>query len=64
MIPLTVAKNGDGPTALFTGANHGDEYEGPIALNDLSNKVDIDKIEGHSHRANCRLFLNRTFTHV
>ncbi len=34
MIPLTVAKNGNGPTALFTGANHGDEYVGPIALND------------------------------
>ncbi len=46
MIPLTVAKNGDGPTALFTGANHGDEYEGPITLIDLSNKIDINKIEG------------------
>ena len=32
MIPVTVVKNGDGPTALFTGANHGDEYEGPIAV--------------------------------
>ena len=26
-IPITVAKNGKGPTILFTGANHGDEYE-------------------------------------
>ena len=25
-------KNGRGPTALITGGNHGDEYEGPIAL--------------------------------
>ena len=32
MVPVTVIKNGEGPTALFTGANHGDEYEGPIAL--------------------------------
>jgi N-alpha-acetyl-L-2,4-diaminobutyrate deacetylase len=32
MIPVTVVKNGEGPTALLTGANHGDEYEGPIAL--------------------------------
>ena len=31
LIPITVAKNGDGPTALLTGGNHGDEYEGPIA---------------------------------
>ena len=32
MIPITVIKRGEGPTALFTGANHGDEYEGPVAL--------------------------------
>lgn len=31
-IPLMVAKRGDGPTVLLTGANHGDEYEGPLAL--------------------------------
>ena len=29
MISLTVVKNGKGATALLTGANHGDEYEGP-----------------------------------
>jgi len=46
MIPLTVAKNGPGATALFTGANHGEEYEGPIALNDLCNRIDINKIQG------------------
>ena len=46
MIPITVAKNGSGATALFTGANHGEEYEGPIALNDLCNNIDIDKIKG------------------
>jgi N-alpha-acetyl-L-2,4-diaminobutyrate deacetylase len=34
MIPITVIKNGIGPSALLTGANHGDEYEGPIALMD------------------------------
>ena len=28
MIPLAVIRNGSGPTALFTGGNHGDEYEG------------------------------------
>ena len=35
MIPLCVIKNGDGPTALLTGANHGDEYEGPIIYKSL-----------------------------
>jgi N-alpha-acetyl-L-2,4-diaminobutyrate deacetylase len=36
MIPICVIKNGDGPTALLTGGNHGDEYEGPIALQNLA----------------------------
>ena len=36
MVPVTVIRNGDGPTALLTGANHGDEYEGPIALQELA----------------------------
>lgn len=31
-IPIMVAKRGQGPTLLLTGANHGDEYEGPVAL--------------------------------
>ena len=36
MIPVTVIRRGEGPTALLTGGNHGDEYEGPIALFDLA----------------------------
>lgn len=31
-IPIAVLKRGEGPTVLLTGGNHGDEYEGPIAL--------------------------------
>ena len=46
MIPITVAKNGDGPCALLTGANHGEEYEGPIALNDLANRIRQSDIKG------------------
>jgi len=46
MIPITVAKSGDGPTVLLTGGNHGDEYEGPIALFDLARKIDADEISG------------------
>ena len=46
MIPITVAKNGDGPTALFTGGNHGDEFEGPIALWDLAQSINSDDLSG------------------
>lgn len=46
MIPITVIANGDGPTALLTGANHGDEYEGPIALQDLAVSLKPDDIRG------------------
>ena len=42
IIPITVAKNGVGPTILFTGANHGDEYEGPVALFDLANEFKVE----------------------
>jgi N-alpha-acetyl-L-2,4-diaminobutyrate deacetylase len=46
MIPITVAKNGGGPTALLTGGNHGDEYEGPIALFDLAQSLDAAVLSG------------------
>jgi N-alpha-acetyl-L-2,4-diaminobutyrate deacetylase len=46
MIPITVAKNKEGPTILFTGANHGDEYEGPVALFDLARKIKAEDLAG------------------
>ena len=46
VIPITVAKNGQGPTVLFTGANHGDEYEGPVALFDLANQIKAKDLSG------------------
>jgi len=46
MIPIAVAKRGQGPTALLTGANHGDEYEGPIALFNLADELDLDRVSG------------------
>ncbi len=46
MIPITVVHNGPGPTALLTGANHGDEYEGPVALQDLALTLTPDDIKG------------------
>ena len=46
MIPITVIRNGEGPTALLTGANHGDEYEGPVALQDLALRLSPEKVTG------------------
>jgi N-alpha-acetyl-L-2,4-diaminobutyrate deacetylase len=46
MIPVTVARNGEGPTVLLTGANHGDEYEGPVALMDLAASIDAKMLSG------------------
>jgi N-alpha-acetyl-L-2,4-diaminobutyrate deacetylase len=46
MIPITVIRNGSGPTALMTGANHGDEYEGPIALQSLARDLAPEAITG------------------
>ncbi|NND42889.1 MAG: N-alpha-acetyl diaminobutyric acid deacetylase DoeB [Silicimonas sp.] len=46
MIPITVIANGDGPTALLTGGNHGDEYEGPIALQELAVSLRPEDIRG------------------
>jgi N2-acetyl-L-2,4-diaminobutanoate deacetylase len=46
MIPIAVIKNGEGPTALLTGANHGDEYEGPIALLKLANSLQPSEVNG------------------
>ena len=46
MIPLAVIGNGNGPTALFTGGNHGDEYEGPLALYELARTLDPKEMSG------------------
>lgn len=46
MIPITVVRNGAGPTALLTGGNHGDEYEGPVALFDLARGLDPARVSG------------------
>lgn len=46
MIPITVIRRGVGPTVLLTGANHGDEYEGPVALVKLANSLSADEIRG------------------
>jgi len=46
MIPICVAKGGKGPTALLTGANHGEEYEGPVALMELAQTITAAGLNG------------------
>jgi N-alpha-acetyl-L-2,4-diaminobutyrate deacetylase len=45
-IPIVVAKNGPGPTILFTAGNHGDEYEGQVTLLRLAKELDPKRIRG------------------
>jgi predicted deacylase len=45
-IPIAVLKRGIGPTLLLTGGNHGDEYEGPVALMKLMRKMPNLQING------------------
>ena len=45
-IPLTVIKNGKGPTALLMAGNHGDEYEGQVTLCKLIREIDPEDIKG------------------
>ncbi|MEJ2014421.1 MAG: N(2)-acetyl-L-2,4-diaminobutanoate deacetylase DoeB [Limibacillus sp.] len=46
MIPVACIKNGEGPTALFTGGNHGDEYEGPLAILDMAQRLKAEAVSG------------------
>lgn len=46
MIPVAVIKNGKGPSVLLTAGNHGDEYEGQIALCKFIREIDPGQIQG------------------
>ncbi|OHZ01929.1 N(2)-acetyl-L-2,4-diaminobutanoate deacetylase DoeB [Salinicola sp. MIT1003] len=46
MIPITVVANGEGPTALLTGGNHGDEYEGITSLLKLASTLEAKDVRG------------------
>src|ERR1043166_2189173 len=46
MVPIAVVKRGKGPTVLLSGANHGDEYEGPLALFDLARSLRAEEVTG------------------
>ena len=45
-IPIVCVKNGDGPTVLFTGGVHGDEYEGQIAVSRLAQTLEASSVRG------------------
>jgi predicted deacylase len=46
MLPIAVVANGRGPTAFFMAGNHGDEYEGQIALVKLIRALEPSEIQG------------------
>jgi predicted deacylase len=45
-IPIVVVKNGDGPTILLTGGNHGDEFEGQIVASRVARAIAPADIQG------------------
>lgn len=46
MVPITVVGQGGGPTALLLGGNHGDEYQGQIAIMKLCRELMPDQVPG------------------
>lgn len=46
-IPIVSIRNGEGPTVLLVAGNHGDEYEGQMALMDLVRTLEPDEVRGH-----------------
>ena len=45
-IPLAVIQNGSGPTVMLEAGNHGDEYEGQIAICELIRELDPGRVQG------------------
>ncbi len=45
-VPVVMFKNGQGPTALMMSGNHGDEYEGQVALSKLCRELSPDQVQG------------------
>jgi len=46
MVPITVVGQGEGPTALLLGGNHGDEYQGQIAIMKLGRELTPEMVTG------------------
>lgn len=45
-VPIAVFANGSGPTVLLMAGNHGDEFEGQIALAKLMRSIDVSQLAG------------------
>jgi predicted deacylase len=45
-VPICRIRNGEGPSILLIAGNHGDEYEGPIALAHLIQAIEPENIRG------------------
>lgn len=45
-VPITVLRNGEGPTLIISAGVHGDEYEGQIAVTELANDLCAHDIKG------------------
>ncbi len=46
LIPTTVVARGRGPTVLVLGGNHGDEYQGQIAIMKLARELTPERVNG------------------
>lgn len=46
LVPIASIANGDGPTVLVSGGNHGNEYEGQIACLRLIDEIEADQVCG------------------
>ena len=44
-MPIISIRNGKGPVAVFTGGNHGDEYEGQVAIRKLASKLNPSDVQ-------------------
>ena len=45
-VPITILRNGDGPTLVITAGVHGDEYEGQIAVSELGRDLEPGDVRG------------------
>lgn len=64
-VPLMSIRNGDGPSTLLMAGNHGDEFEGQIALSEIASRSDLSSIKGQVFlmpRANAPACLNGSRT--
>ena len=46
MIPMTVIARGSGPSVLALGGNHGDEYQGQVAIMKLAQRISEGEVQG------------------